>query len=76
MTRGLRRQVLIVREWDRWTRQRGIPRYGLTARETLKFYTELDASKSSLLEFNPRGRDKWRIVHGWLLVAGRVDEYI
>ena len=75
MTRGLRRQALIVREWDRWTSQQGIARYGLSARETLKFFAELENARSSLLGFNPRGRDKWKIVHSWLLAAGRVVEH-
>ena len=64
-----------MREWDHWTKKQGIARYGLDARETLRFYTELESAKSSLLDFNPRGRDKWRIVHDWLLAAGRVVEY-
>ena len=75
MTRGLKRQVQIVREWDRWTRQQGVePKRRLTGRETLKFYTELQNSQSPLLAFNPRGRDKWEILHGWLVAAGRIPE--
>jgi hypothetical protein len=74
MTRWSKRQELIVREWDRWTERQHIARRSLPARETLKFYTELQNARSPLLEFNSRGRDKWKIVHDWLLAAGRVIE--
>jgi hypothetical protein len=72
MTRGLRRRSLIVQEWDHWAEQQTVAGNSLTARETLRFYTELQNAKSPLLDFNPRGRDKWKIVHDWLLAAGRI----
>lgn len=74
MARGLKRQFLIVREWDRWARLQGIEPKRRTGRESLKFYTELQNARSPLLDFNPRGRDKWEILHGWLVAAGRIAE--
>jgi hypothetical protein len=74
MTHGLRRPALIAREWDQWTKRRRLARHTLPAKETLRFYTELQNAKSPLLDFNSRGRDKWRIVHDWLVAAGRVIE--
>jgi hypothetical protein len=69
-----RRQLLIVQEWDRWVTRRRLPRYRATRKETLEFFLELQNAKSPLLDFNPRGRDKWEIVHRWLVIAGRVPD--
>ena len=33
----------------------------------LKFYFELQDNKSTLLDFQSRGRDKWHILNSWLL---------
>jgi hypothetical protein len=68
-----RRQSLIVQEWDRWIGSRDPTRYPATRKETLAFFLELQTAKSPLLDFNPRGRDKWEIVHRWLVGAGRVS---
>ena len=47
---------------------------GPTGRETLKFYLELKDAKSPLLNFQYKGRDKWQIVHAWLLSAQRIGD--
>jgi hypothetical protein len=73
MALSTRRQSLIVREWDRWSTTRRLQRYQATRKETLEFFLELQNAKSPLLDFNPRGRDKWEIVHRWLVIAGRAS---
>lgn len=74
MAQWTRRQFLIVREWDRWITRQRLPRYRTTRKATLEFFLELQNAKSPLLDFNPRGRDKWAIVHRWLVIAGRVPD--
>jgi len=44
----------------------------VTGRESLKFFIELQDLKSPLLNFQTRGRDRWRIIHGWLETEARV----
>jgi hypothetical protein len=64
---------LIVQEWDRWVQTQSInPKRG-SARDSFKFFLELQDARSPLLDFQPRGRDKWRIVHAWLVSEGRVS---
>jgi len=43
-----------------------------TGRDALKFYVELEDTRSPLLNFETRRRDKWQIVHDWLLGAQRI----
>lgn len=74
MAHWTRRQILIVQEWDRWIQTRTLSRYRATRKDTLQFVLELQNAKSPLLDFNPRGRDKWEIVHRWLVIAGRVSD--
>ena len=63
---------LIIREWDRWVQTQPIDSGGATGRDSLKFFLELQDARSALLDFQARGRDKWQVVHAWLLDAGRV----
>ena len=63
---------LVIREWDRWVQTQSIDPTAASARDSFKFFLELQEARSPLLDFQPRGRDKWQIVHGWLLSAGRV----
>jgi hypothetical protein len=65
-------KLLIVREWDRWIKTQSIDPGGPTGRESLKFFVELQDAKSPLLNFQYKGRDKWQIVHAWLLSAQRI----
>jgi hypothetical protein len=63
---------LIIREWDRWVQTQPIDSGGATGRDSLKFFLELKDARSPLLDFQTRGRDKWQVVHGWLLSARRL----
>ena len=62
----------IIREWDAWLQSHAIPPGTATGRDSLKFYFELQDKRSTLLNFQSRGRDKWQIVHSWLLSEHRV----
>ena len=64
---------LIIREWDRWVQTQPIGSAGASARDSLKFFLELQDAQSALLDFQTRGRDKWQIVHAWLLSERRVS---
>ena len=64
---------LIVREWDRWIQTQPIDAGCASARDSLKFFVELQDTRPTLLDFLTRGRDKWRVVHGWLLSERRVE---
>ncbi len=63
---------LIVQEWDRWVKTQSIEAAGPTGRDSLKFFFELQDRRSPLLDFQARRRDKWQIVHAWLLNQHRV----
>ncbi len=58
---------LIVQEWERWLQSQSIDPDHASGRDTLKFYFELQDTKSVLLDFQSRGRDKWHIINSWLL---------
>src|SRR5258708_30025813 len=60
-------KTLIIREWDRWLKTHSIESGGPTGRDTLRFFIELQDARSPLLDFQSRGRDKWRIIDTWLL---------
>ncbi len=64
---------LIIREWDRWVQTQSIDAEGPTGRDSLKFFIELQDTRSGLLGFQTRGRDKWQVVHAWLLNARRLQ---
>ena len=64
---------LLVQEWDRWLQVQSIDPPAANARDSLKFFCELQDSRSPLLEFRSNRRDKWRVVHAWLLNEGRVS---
>ncbi|HVX77619.1 MAG TPA: hypothetical protein VHB49_15905 [Bradyrhizobium sp.] len=65
---------LIIQEWDRWLEAQRIEPGGPTGRESLKFFFELQDTRSPLLNFQSRGRDKWRVIHSWLLSEERLSE--
>jgi len=65
---------LIIEEWDRWVQTQSMDSGKATGRESLKFFFELEDVRSVLLNFQTRGRDKWQIVHAWLLGAGRLSD--
>ena len=62
----------IIREWDHWLQNQAIAPGKATGRDSLKFYFDLQDRRSTLLDFQSRGRDKWQIVHSWLLSEHRV----
>jgi len=63
---------LIIMEWDRWVQTQSINPTRASARDSFKFFVELQDARSPLLDFQSRGRDKWQIVYGWLTSEGRV----
>lgn len=67
-----RARRLIIREWDQWVQAQPIDSGRATGRDSLKFFVELQDERSALLNFKARGRDKWQVVHDWLLDARRV----
>jgi hypothetical protein len=67
-----RARRLIIREWDQWVQAQPIDSGGATGRDSLKLFVELQDARSALLNFKARGRDKWQVVHDWLLDARRV----
>ncbi len=67
-------KALILEEWDRWLARQTVDSTGPTGKDSLKFFFELEDSKSPLLDFQSRGHDKWRIIHAWLLSAERVGD--
>jgi hypothetical protein len=67
------RKSLLVLEWDRWLHTQPDPSRP-TARDTLKFFCELQDRRSPLLDFRSGGRDKWQIIRTWLQSEGRVSE--
>ena len=68
------RKGLILLEWDRWLKTQPIKSQAATARDSLKFFCELQDQRSPLLEFRSGGRDKWQVIHAWLLGEGRVSD--
>jgi hypothetical protein len=73
--RQWQRKLLIRSEWERWLRDRSLDPGEATGRDTLKFFYELQEKKSPLFKFQSRGRDKWEIVHHWLLGDGRSSDH-
>jgi len=72
--RQTERKDLILREWDHWLQTQPIDPHAATARDSLKFFCELQDQRSPLLEFRSGGRDKWQVIHAWLLGEGRVSD--
>lgn len=67
-------RVRIIQEWDRWILTQAVEPDGPTGKDSLKFFHELQDTGSSLLDFQSRGQDKWRIIHAWLLGADRLSD--
>jgi hypothetical protein len=70
------RKSRILLEWDRWLQTQPVAPRRPTARDTLKFFYELEDSQSPLLDFRSGRRDKWQLIHAWLLEFGRVSEAV
>jgi hypothetical protein len=67
-------RALIIPEWNRWLQSQAIDPSAATGRESLQFFFELQDSRSPLLDFQTRGRDKWQLVHAWLIGERRVPD--
>jgi hypothetical protein len=65
-------RTLMLPEWQRWLQSQSIDPNQATGRESLKFFFELQDKRSPLLDFQTRGRDKWELVHSWLVGERRV----
>jgi hypothetical protein len=70
------RKSRLVQEWQHWLQTQPLGRRRPTARDTLKFFYELQDMRSPLLDFRSGRRDKWQIVHDWLLGEEQVSEGI
>src|ERR1700691_6102263 len=68
------RKSLLLLEWDRWLQTQPIDTTAPTAKETLKFFCELQDKRSPLVDFRPRRHDRWRVIHALLLNEGRVAD--
>ena len=68
------RKSLVLQEWDRWLQNQPDDPPATTARDTLKFFYELQDRRSPLLDFRPSRGDKWQVIHAWLLNEGRVSD--
>jgi hypothetical protein len=68
-------RILILQQWDEWTLTQPIDPGGPTGKDSLRFFYELEDDESPLLDFQSRGQDKWRIIHGWLLRAERLSDH-
>ena len=68
-------RVLILQQWDNWILRQAADPDGPTGKDSLRFFYELQDDGSPLLDFQSRGQDKWRIIHAWLLGAGRLSDH-
>ena len=68
-------RVLILQQWDNWILTQAVDPGGPTGKDSLRFFYELQDDGSPLLDFQSRGQDKWRIIHGWLLGAERLSDH-
>ncbi|CAN7347748.1 hypothetical protein LJR220_003090 [Bradyrhizobium sp. LjRoot220] len=68
-------RALILQQWDDWILNQTIDPGGPTGKDSLRFFYELQDDGSPLLDFQSRGQDKWRIIHGWLLSAERLSDH-
>lgn len=63
---------LVIAAWDDWAAKRGLRPDDATGRDTLQFYYELQDAKSPFLQFFSRTREKWQVIHDWLVSERRV----
>jgi hypothetical protein len=68
------RKSRLLQEWQHWLQTQPLGRRRPTARDTLKFFYELQDMRSPLLDFRSGRRDKWQVVHDWLLGEEQVSE--
>jgi hypothetical protein len=66
---------LIIGQWDRWVQTQPINSGRATSRDSFKFFLELQDARSAFLDFRTRNhRDKWQVMHTWLLAARRLSD--
>lgn len=65
-------EPLVIAAWDEWVMKRGLDPEKATGRDALQFYYELQDANSPLLKFISRARDKWQVIHDWLVSQRRV----
>jgi hypothetical protein len=63
---------LLISAWDVWLQEKGIDHNDATGRDVLQFYYKLQDTKSPLLRFISRARDKYDVIHDWLVSERRV----
>jgi hypothetical protein len=63
---------LVVAAWDAWAIKRGLDNADATGRHALQFYYELQDVNSPLLKFISREREKWQVIHDWLVSERRI----
>jgi hypothetical protein len=63
---------LVIAAWDDWAAKRGIKPDYAEGRDALRFYYELQETKSPLLRFISRARDKWEVIYYWLMSERQV----
>jgi hypothetical protein len=68
-------RILIIQQWNHWISMQPPDAGGPTAKDSLRFFHELQDARSSLLDFVARG-DKWRVIHSWLLDAEQLSDRI
>jgi hypothetical protein len=68
------RKSRLMQEWQHWLQTQPLGRRRPTARDTLKFFYELQDMRSPLLDFRSGRRDKWRVINDWLLGEEQVSE--
>jgi hypothetical protein len=61
-----------LREWKRWRKANGVGS-GASGNDALRFYSHLQSNCPDLLGFKS-SRNKWQVVHDWLLSTGQVHD--
>jgi hypothetical protein len=61
-----------MREWSRWRDANGVSA-GASGNDALRFFSHLQSDRPDLLNFRS-SRNKWQVVHDWLLSIGAVHD--
>ena len=64
----------IIREWDAWARTHVPSNRKATGTDGLVFFSHVQKERAELLDFRTKAQDRWQIIHGWLLQAGKVSD--
>jgi hypothetical protein len=63
---------LVIAAWKEWMSTRELDAAEATGRDALRFYYDMKDAKSPLLKFRTRARDKWEVIHDWLMRERRI----